>query len=103
MAAATAGLFQWADPLRGLHARATDLLFFYPRSQAPEQSQYVVLVAIDDKSIVQLKQYGRMFGWPRTLYGDAIGKLAEARARTIVFDILFDVPTSDDAALADAI
>jgi adenylate cyclase len=103
VAATVAGVFRWDDPLRGLHARATDLLFFYPRAQAPEQSQYVVLVAIDDKSIVQLKQYGRLFSWPRTLYGDAIGKLAEARARTIVFDILFDVPTDRDAALADAI
>src|SRR5699024_6852434 len=48
-------------------------------------------------------QYGRIFGWRSTLYGDVITKLAEARARTIVFDVLFDIPTDDDDQLADAI
>src|SRR5262249_49852545 len=76
---------------------------FYPRAQSPEQSQYVVLVAIDDKSVIELKRYGRVFGWPRTLYADLIHRLADARARTIAFDILFDIPTDDDETLADAI
>jgi adenylate cyclase len=98
-----AGLFRGYDVLGGLQSRATDNLFFRPRAQAPEQSQYVVLVAIDDKSIEALKPYGRIFSWPRSLYGQVIGKLAEARARTIVFDLLFDVPTDQDKALADAI
>ena len=68
-------------------SRFSDVFFFYPRAKSPEPSQYVVLVAIDDKSIVGLKRYGRFFGWPRTLYADVIHRLADARARTIVFNL----------------
>ena len=62
-----------------------------------------MLVAIDDKSIVELKSYGRFFGWPRSLHAAVVRQLAEARARTVVFDVLFDVPSEDDAELAAAI
>ncbi|MFN8633701.1 MAG: adenylate/guanylate cyclase domain-containing protein [Chloroflexota bacterium] len=96
-------LWFWHDAVQGPQWRATDSLFFYPRAKSPEPSQYVVLVAVDDKSIVELKQYGRFFGWPRALYADVIRRLADARARTIVFDILFDVPLDGDDALISAI
>ena len=99
VASALSAVYLGSDDLDPMQARATDALFFYPRQLAPEPSQYVVLVAIDDKSIVELKQYGRFFGWPRTLYADVMRQLADARARTIVFDVLFDVPTDDDSEL----
>jgi len=103
VATGLSALFLGTDPLVGPQRRATDALFFYPRQQAPEQSQYVVMVAIDDKSVVELRSYGRFFIWPRTLYADVISRLADARARTIVFDVLFDIPTDEDEKLADAI
>jgi adenylate cyclase len=103
VAAGLSALHLWTSVGNLTQARFADVFFFYPRQKSPEPSQYVVLVAIDDKSIVGLKQYGRFFGWPRTLYADVIRKLADARARTLVFDVLFDIPTDDDAALADAI
>src|SRR3954464_3071306 len=86
----------------GAQHRLTDV-FFVSQAAAPKMSQNVVLVAIDDKSVVELKPYGRMFGWPHDLYAQVIRNLAEARARTIVFDILFDVPSDGDDALAAAI
>jgi adenylate cyclase len=95
--------FLYTDTLDVSQARATDALFFYSRQQSPEKSELVVLVAMDDKSVLELKPYGRLFGWPRTLHADVIRRLAEARARTIVFDVLFDIPTDDDADLRAAI
>jgi adenylate cyclase len=103
VASALSWMFVWRDLFQGIQGRATDTLFFYPRQQAPEPSQYVVLVAIDDKSVVELRPYGRLFSWPRTFYADAVRNLADARARTIVIDVLFDAPTEEDAALAAAI
>ncbi|MGE3908782.1 MAG: CHASE2 domain-containing protein [Chloroflexota bacterium] len=91
------------DVLDMTQARAMDALFFYPRQASPEPSQYVVLVAVDDKSIIELKSYGRFFGWPRSLHAEVVRQLTEARARTVVFDLLFDVPSDSDAELADAI
>ena len=75
--------------------RLTDT-FFVTKASSPQMSQNIVLVAIDDKSIVALKPYGRFFGWPRTLHAQVVRQLAEARARTIVFDVLFDVPGQGD-------
>jgi adenylate cyclase len=103
VASGLSALFLGRDLLQGTQWRATDTLFFYPRQQSPEPSQHVVLVAIDDKSVVELRSAGRLFSWPRTFYVDAVRNLAEARARTIVFDVLFDAPTDDDADLAAAI
>ena len=105
MAGALSGLHlrSGEDTFDSLQARATDALFFYPRQLSPEQSQFVVLVAIDDKSVRELKSYGRFPGWPRSLHAAVVQQLAEARARTVVFDVLFDVPAEDDAELAASI
>jgi adenylate cyclase len=83
--------------------QASDNLFFKARELSPEPSQYVVIVAVDDKSLIELKQYGRFFYWPRTLHAEVIRKLSEARARTIAFDVLFDADGEGDQELAEAI
>jgi adenylate cyclase len=92
----TRGLF---EPFQ---RQLTDVLFI-TKAASPQVSQNIVLVAIDDKSIVELKRYGRFFGWPRTFYADVVRNLADARARTIVFDVLFDVPADGDEDFAAAI
>ncbi|MBN1681787.1 MAG: adenylate/guanylate cyclase domain-containing protein [Anaerolineae bacterium] len=59
----------------------------------------VTIVAIDDAS---LDAYGRStVDWSRSVYIDLINTLQEGGARVIVFDVLFTVPSEDDAALAD--
>ena len=83
--------------------QASDNLFFKAREISPEPSQHVVIVAVDDKSLIELKQYGRFFYWPRTLHAEVIRKLSEARARTIAFDVLFDADGEGDEALVEAI
>ncbi|MCC7367700.1 MAG: adenylate/guanylate cyclase domain-containing protein [Chloroflexi bacterium] len=104
LTASTLSLLHLRTPALDMtQARATDTLFFFPRQVSPEVSQHVVLVAIDNKSVAELRSYGRVFGWPRSLHAVVLKNLAEARARTVVFDVLFDVPAEDDAELAAAI
>ena len=86
-----------------LQRRITDTVFFLPKRQTPEPARFVVLVAMDDKSVVELRRYGRLFNWPRSLYADVVRRLTEARARTIMFDVLFDAEGEGDAELVDAL
>jgi adenylate cyclase len=63
----------------------------------------IVVVAIDEPSFTEI---GLPWPWPRSLHAALADRLREAGARTIAFDILFDVPAADpadDAALAAAI
>jgi len=83
--------------------QASDNLFFKARETSPEPSQHIVIVAVDDKSLIELKQFGRFFYWPRTLHAEVIRQLSEARARTIAFDVLFDADGEGDEALVEAI
>src|SRR5207249_1687109 len=78
-------------------------IFFLTKANTPDVSKNVVLVAVDDKSIVELKAQGRFPVWPRSLHAQVVRQLTDARARTIVFDILFDVPGQGDDDLAAAI
>ncbi len=107
----TAILFSVASLLSLLYLRGqlevaqsqmTDV-FFRTKAEAPDISKNIVLVAIDDKSLVELKSYGRPLIWPHTLHANVVRQLADARARTIVFDILFDIPSSGDEDLVAAI
>ena len=63
----------------------------------------VVVVAIDEPSFAEV---GLPWPWPRALHATLVDRLVEGGARTIAFDILFDVPSGspeDDRALAAAI
>jgi len=63
----------------------------------------IVVVAIDELSFSEL---GMQWPWPRRVHAALIDKLARAGARTIVFDLLFDVDSKDpedDQILAAAI
>ena len=91
------------NQFNGAQARLTDFFFFLPRAASPEQSKFVVLIGIDDKSVVELREHGRLLNWPHTFYADVVRNLVDARARTIVFDVLFDAPAAGDDALAEAL
>jgi adenylate cyclase len=100
----TLGLLLNMAFLNGLFTRfqqqSTDFLF-KARGELP--SSRTVLVAIDDKTLQEMPEYGRFFTWPRTLHARVIENLTQARARTIALDILFDVPAPGDEELIQAI
>jgi adenylate cyclase len=102
VASGLTGLFV-SGSLQQSQRQASDNLFFKAREVSPEPSQHVVIVAVDDKSLIELKQYGRFFYWPRSLHAEVIRRLSEARARTIAFDVLFDADGDGDEELASAI
>src|SRR4051812_18972520 len=76
--------------------QSTDFLF---KARGQQQSTRTVIVAVDDRSLRELAEYGRFFTWPRDLHAEVVRQLTTARARTIVFDILFDAPAPGDAEL----
>jgi adenylate cyclase len=86
--------------LKPLQLQTSDLLF---RLKPDQQARWSAIVAVDDRSISELKGNGRFFGWPREFHARVIDNLKAAEARVIVWDVLFDVPTEGDAALARAI
>lgn len=56
----------------------------------------IVIVAIDDQSLAELKgEFGR-FPWPRSIYADLVDFLRHAR--TIAFDVLYTEPDVEDPA-----
>jgi len=68
-----------------------------------EPAPGIVVVAIDEPSFGEI---GLQWPWPRRLHAALIDRLTRGGARTIVLDILFDVPAAnpeDDAALIDAV
>jgi adenylate cyclase len=76
----------------------------YARMQAigGEPAPGLVVVAIDEPSFTEV---GLPWPWPRSLHAALVDQLAQGGARSIAFDILFDVPArdpDDDAAFAQA-
>lgn len=65
-------------------------------SRAPAPG--IVVVAIDELSFGEV---GMAWPWPRSLHAALVRQLARGGARTIAFDIVFDVPGADAAADAD--
>jgi len=82
--------------------RLTDILFL-KAAQTPEPSRFAVIVGMDDKSLVELRRYGRVFNWPRSLHAEVVRRLTEAHARTIMYDVLFDAPGEGDDELVGAV
>ena len=55
----------------------------------------VVIVAIDEKSLLEFKRNGVVWKWPRDFYGALLGYLHKGGARTVAFDVLFSDPDID--------
>lgn len=84
-----------------MQLQSSDFLFRAASlSQETEPEEKIVVVSIDDKS---LKQFGHFSLWPRSRYAQLIDTLAEAKARVVVFDILFSEPAPGDEKLATSI
>ena len=77
-------------------------LFTHRHALAGEPAPDVVVVTIDEPSFTEV---GLPWPWPRSLHGTLVDRLVEGGARTIAFDIVFDVPGADpdgDEQFADA-
>ncbi|MBC8170621.1 MAG: CHASE2 domain-containing protein, partial [Anaerolineae bacterium] len=80
----------------GTRLRLTNVYFV-----AAEQSEQIVIVALDDDS---LQVYGRSpMEWGRQVYVDLLEHLNADGARVVAFDLLFAEASDDDALLAEAI
>jgi adenylate cyclase len=68
----------------------------------PHPPSDLVVVAIDEPSFSEI---GLQWPWPRRLHASLIDALVRGGARTIVLDLVFDVPSdpADDEALARAV
>ncbi len=83
--------FGYFSPLNNIQNLVTDAILF--RSRDGLTADKVVMMPIDEASVSAFKeQYGRVFSWPRTLHAQALKNLADAGARVVVYDILFDAP-----------
>jgi adenylate cyclase len=94
-------LLGFTEPVQRVEWNLYDL---YARRLARnrEPSPGIVVIAIDEPSFTEV---GLPWPWPRSLHGTLIDQLAAGEAKTVAFDILFDVPAAspdDDAALAEA-
>src|SRR5262249_54431124 len=84
---------------RPVELKSSDLLF----QQKPDTTaRWSVIVAIDDRTLAELRPYGRVFFWPRQFHARVIENLKAAGARIVVYDMLFDAPGDGDAELEQA-
>ncbi len=67
----------------------------------------IVLVDIDEKSLVNMQDVAGRWPWPRAVHGELIEGLAAQRPRAIVFDIMFSEPDrfrpESDEAFVEAV
>ncbi|HEV2122134.1 MAG TPA: adenylate/guanylate cyclase domain-containing protein, partial [Chloroflexota bacterium] len=104
-------IYRWPAGLQDQQFLFNDATIF--KRRAGDQAGKVALVHIDEKSVSSFRQqYGRPFSWPRTIHAQVLKNLADAGARVVAFDVLFDAPgcpasatppCQEDAAFAEAI
>lgn len=95
---AVISLLLWFNLFAEWQQRSTD--FLYIKRAGAAASGWVVIVAVDDRSLEEL---GRWEDWPRRRHARLIEALHQAGARVIGLDIIFCEPSPDDEILAEAI
>ena len=88
-----------AAALSGALGRADSLIYdrlalIHP----PPPARELVIVAIDDRSLAALGRWP----WSRAVHAQLLERLAQARPKAVVYDVLFLEPSAEDAALAGA-
>ncbi|MBI5244092.1 MAG: adenylate/guanylate cyclase domain-containing protein [Elusimicrobia bacterium] len=85
----------WAlGVFEGLELKTLDFRFrLFP--QVRRASADVVIVAIDEKSLLEFKRNEVVWKWPRDFYGALTSHLQRCGAKVIVFDELFSDPDID--------
>lgn len=83
-----------------LFRRADNLVYDQlVRLEREPPSSDIIVIAIDDESLSRLGS----FPWPRDLHARLLERLAAAKPRAILYDVLFVDPTPADERLAQAI
>jgi len=96
-------LLFWGGALEFLELKSLDLRFRYLSQQEPASGNHsqqrpsrdVVLVAIDENSLRELKAHRITWKWPRDIYAAVVEYLHRGGAKVIVLDMLFSEPDID--------
>ena len=98
--------YGWFDATRIIDQRGGDVLLALNAQRRP-QSDKVVIVDIDQKSLEEMNDDAGSWPWPRSVHGELIEHIAAQNPQAIVFDILFNEPDvfrpEHDAAFAEAV
>lgn len=98
--------YSWSGFARVIDQRAGDVMLRINAQRRP-QSDRVVIVDIDQRSLEAMNDLAGSWPWPRSVHGELIDRISAQTPRAIAFDVLFnelDVYRPDqDAALADAV
>lgn len=98
--AAVASLIVAAAAVTGAFVRADNLIYDGLMAMRPlRPDPRVVIVAIDDRSLAEIGRWP----WDRATHARLLERLAAARPRAVIYDVLFQEPTDQDAELAAAI
>ncbi|RPI05832.1 MAG: adenylate/guanylate cyclase domain-containing protein [Ignavibacteriae bacterium] len=95
----------WYGVLDGLELKTLDFRFRHFTSNV-QPSDRVVIAAIDEKSLYELKKnYNTVWKWPRDIYALLVEYFQHGGATAVAFDILFSDPAVDrlttDGAVTD--
>ncbi len=98
--------YGWLGVTRIIDQRGGDLLLAL-NAQTRPQSDRVVIVDIDQKSLEDLNDEAGSWPWPRSVHGELIEQIARQHPQAIAFDILFNEPDvfrpEHDEAFAQAV
>ena len=98
--------YGWLGVTRIIDQRGGDVLLALNARQRP-QSDRVVIVDIDQKSLEELNDEAGSWPWPRSVHGELIEQIARQHPQAIAFDILFNEPDvfrpEHDQAFAEAV
>ncbi|HEY8100516.1 MAG TPA: adenylate/guanylate cyclase domain-containing protein [Burkholderiaceae bacterium] len=95
--------------LQGLNLTEYRLVDAFMRQHASEQhpDPDIVVVDIDDHSMVEMQEIAGLWSWSREIHADLLGALAEFGPRAILFDVTFSDRDlrrpKGDAILSDTI
>jgi adenylate cyclase len=94
------------DLTKIIDQRGGDVLLTLNAEQRSE-SDKVVIVDIDQKSLEEMNDEAGSWPWPRSVHGELIEQIAAQQPEAIAFDILFNEPDTfrpeHDAAFAEAV
>ena len=98
--------YGWSGFTRIIDQRAGDVLLVINANRRP-QSDRVVIVDIDQRSLELMNEQAGSWPWPRSVHGELIDQISAQGPRAIAFDVLFNeldvYRPEQDTALADAV
>ena len=84
-------LLSYSSSLRALEGQMLDQLIKY-RASKQTASQEIVVIDIDDTSIIAMSELVGKWPWPRSVHAELLEYILSHQPRAVVFDILFSEP-----------